>query len=299
MAGDSDLFASEQSLRHQGCERRGANLVRGSDRWVPLLEAKLIHHFNHRYADFGDQPGKAPDRSSTDSLSDPHFLPSSRYWVPADALEKRLPADWSEGWIMGWRNICRSTDERTVIATVAPRVALGHSVNLLYPAAQWRSRAALLQANLSSLVFDWCARQKLSGVNLTQSVFRQLPVLPPERYEEEAPWTPGSSLGEWLMPRVLELTYTSWDLEDYAKGSGYHGAPFPWDVQRRRQLRAEIDAAYLWLYGVEEDEIELVIDSFDGLARREQRELGGIKTAPEVLAALRSLHVGATSIDVR
>ena len=31
-------------------------------------------------------------------------------------------------WLLGWRDICRSTDERTVVATVFPRAGVGHTM---------------------------------------------------------------------------------------------------------------------------------------------------------------------------
>jgi len=46
------------------------------------------------------------------------------------------------------------------------------------------------------------------------------------------------------MPRVIELTYTAWDLEGRSRRTAaYHGEPFSWDEERRFQLRCELDAA--------------------------------------------------------
>ena len=52
----------------------------------------------------------------------------------------------------------------------------------------------------------------------------------------------------WLITRVLELTYTAWDLEAFALDCGYAGPPFRWDEERRFLLRCELDAAYFHLY---------------------------------------------------
>lgn len=56
------------------------------------------------------------------------------------------------------------------------------------------------------------------------------------------------SLTEWLRPRVLELTYTAEDMRPFARDMGYEGDPFPWEEERRAQLRAEINAAIFHLY---------------------------------------------------
>ena len=55
-----------------------------------------------------------------------------RYWVLEREVEARLQdKGWTRGWLFGWRDICRSTDERTVIASTIPRVGVGHTIPLL------------------------------------------------------------------------------------------------------------------------------------------------------------------------
>lgn len=34
------------------------------------------------------------------------------------------------------------------------------------------------------------------------------------------PWEPESSVRHWLLPRVLELTYTAWDIQPFAEDCG-------------------------------------------------------------------------------
>jgi len=80
-------------------------------------------------------------------------------------------------------------------------------------------------------------------------VIRQLPVLPPGAAAQLF-----SKLGidvqveEFFQRCVLELTYTSWDLEAFAQEYGWSGPPFRWDEDRRFRLRCELDAAFLHMY---------------------------------------------------
>jgi hypothetical protein len=60
----------------------------------------------------------------------------------------------------------------------------------------------------------------------------------------------------------LELTYTSYNLAAYAYDLGDTGEPFRWDQQRRQLMRAEIDAAYFHLYGVQREDVEHVMRTF-------------------------------------
>ncbi|MFZ9753834.1 MAG: hypothetical protein ACO3B3_09820, partial [Cyanobium sp.] len=64
-------------------------------------------------------------------------------------------------------------------------------------------------------------------------------------------------------PRVLELTYTSHDLQPWAQDLGYDGPPFIFDPERRALLRADLDAYYAHLYGLSRDELRYILDPAD------------------------------------
>jgi len=52
----------------------------------------------------------------------------------------------------------------------------------------------------------------------------------------------------WVEKRSLELTYTAWDAENFARDCGWGGPPFRWDEDRRFLIRCELDAALFHLY---------------------------------------------------
>ena len=58
----------------------------------------------------------------------------------------------------------------------------------------------------------------------------------------------GDQWSNFIRSRVLELTYTAWDLEAFAQDCGWSGPPFRWDEDRRFLLRCELDAAFFHLY---------------------------------------------------
>ncbi|WP_310643560.1 Eco57I restriction-modification methylase domain-containing protein [Limnohabitans sp.] len=166
-------------------------------------------------------------------------------------MQRRSPK-----WLMGWRRNARATDERTTIATVMPLSGQGDSMFLWTAStAIVETRSAALLANLGSLIFDFVARQKVGGVNFSFYYFKQLPVFPPEIYTEKDLL--------YIVPRVLELTYTALDLAAWAQDLGYTGQPFPFNPERRAQLRAELDAYYARLYGLTRDELRYILDPAD------------------------------------
>jgi hypothetical protein len=114
---------------------------------------------------------------------------------------------------------------------------------------------ALLCANFNSLVFDYCLRNSLNQPSIPQGVFEQTPTLPPCLYT--------SADLAFIVPRVLELTYTSHSMAPFGRDLGYEGPPFKWDENRRAQMRAELDAFYARAYGLTRDELRYILDPAD------------------------------------
>lgn len=191
--------------------------------------------------------------------------------------------EWTRGWLMGWRDIARSTDERTFIASVFPRAGAGDTF-LQMLSARPTDQVLVLLGNINSLAFDYCVRQKISGTHLKYHVTKQFPVLPPSVYRLEDL--------HFIVPRVLELTYTAWDLAPFAQdvwqesepalrellkaqweANGGHPdsppgwveglypfPPFRWDEECRAWLRAELDAYYARLYGLTREELCYILE---------------------------------------
>lgn len=262
---------------------------------VPLYEAKMIHQFDHRWATY-DATGIS-GLVAIDKKESPDFNVSPRYWVARNEVEARLSnLGWTRGWLMGWRDICRATDERTVIVSVLPRVAVGNTMPLFMAHYQTEYVAALF-ANLCCLVMDFVARVKVGGTHLTYGYLKQFPAFPPERYND-------ADLA-FIVPRVLELTYTTHDLAPWAQDLGYSGEPFAFKPKRRTVLRAELDAYYARLYNLTRDELRYILDpadtmgedypseTFRVLKNKELREYGEFRTQRLVLEAWDKLEQGA------
>ena len=196
---------------------------------------------------------------------------------------------WTHGWLMGWRNITSAHVLRTFIASLVPMCGVGHSMPLWFCEQDAPKLQAALLGNFCSMVFDFIARQKVGGTNLTYGYLKQFPTLPPSTYDEAAL--------SFIVPRVLELVYTAEDLRPFAVDLGFTGNPFPWDTGRRALLRAELDAYYAKLYGLTRDELRYILDpadvhgedfpseTFRVLKNNEMRAFGEYRTRRLVLEA--------------
>jgi hypothetical protein len=268
MANDSGLFRNE-----------------AGDGLVPLYEAKMFHQFDHRWATYTID-------GNTCNLIDlekgnPHFLSQPRYWVNRTEVENKLGAKWEKDWLLAFRDVTNATNERTAICSILPKVGVGHTAPIAFLDKNNCVFTFCLLTNWNSLVFDFVTRQKIGGTHLTFTVFRQLPVLPPEAYSTENI--------KFISSRVLELVYTAWDMQPFAQDMGYNGEPFRWDSQRRALLRAELDAYYAKLYGLTRDELRYILDpadvygpdfpseTFHVLKNNEMRQFGEYRTQRLVL----------------
>ena len=298
MANDSGLFGTHAELAAAGWNLKGDRFERVGEVMLPLYEAKMVHQFDHRFGSYEGQSqaqanqGKLPELDHT-AHADPGRVTLPRYWVPQDEVAARLDDTWDRRWLFGWRDITRASDTRTVIACIIPRAAVNHKCPLMMP-SQDPQLVGVLYANLSSMAFDYCARQKVGGISLTYFTMRQLPALRPETYVGATPWAPSVRIRDWLLPRVLELTYTAWNLKAFAEDCGDEGAPFIWDPERRFHLRCEIDAAFFHLYGISFDDTAYILDTFPVVARLEKREHGEYRTKRVVLETYDALAAAAT-----
>ena len=273
MSSDSDLFRTAAQLQKEGWTLEGNRYRQKEALMRPLYEAKLLHQFDHRFATYMPS-GDTRDLTPAEKADSTH-LPQPRYWVKEGEVEDRLIQKdkdgrmtwtWARDWLMGFRDIARSTDVRTTICSVISRVGAGNTMPFVFPEKAGELFPALL-SGMSSFVLDYSARQKVGGTHLTYSYIRQFPVLPPSAFTPEHL--------AFITPRVLELTYTAGDLSGFAADLSYTGPPFTWNDERRFWLRAELDALYFMLYGIGREDVEHIMDTFPIVRRKDEAANSG------------------------
>lgn len=275
MASDSHLFLTEQK-----------------EDTLPLYEGKMIHLYDHRWATFTSTGDNADVRNCTESEhASTIYETSPRYWVHRSDIVSHLPRGFTEPprWLLGFRDIARATDERTLICSLLPFAGVGDTMPQIFPWEENTRLVACLVANLSSLILDYIARIKVGGTHMNFHYLKQFPILPPKAYS--------SADIDYIINRVLELSYTSESMRPWAEDMGYKGDPFPWNPDRRAILRAELDARIAKLYGLTREELDYILDpasffgddsptqTFPGLRRKEEKLYGEYRTRRLVLEA--------------
>lgn len=271
------------------------------ERMLPLYEAKLLHHYDHRWATY-TADGDTRDLT-IEEKQDPNTVVMPRYWVSEDDIPTnrkdkngRLVVEpgvasrlsnksWDRNWLLGWRDICRSTDERTMVDSVIPSAGVGHPfpIACVLPSAD----LPMLCPLLTSFVFDYVCRQKIGGTHLTYGYVTQMPVLAPETLGQ---------YGRWLRPRILELTYAAYDMTPFARDLGHTGEPFIWDEERRAVIRAELDALFFHLYGISRDDTDYILDTFPIIKRKDEAKYGSYRTKELILAEYDRMAAAGVSL---
>ena len=250
---------------------------------IDLYEAKMMFQYDNHFANFIQGEFNYVDEKSSTMLS------LGEYVVEKRELQERLDyLKWKRKWFFIYRNITKANQERTIIAAIVPLLAPVFSCRVLFSELE-TLKISFLMGQFNSVILDYFARQKVGGTNLSDYYTKQFPVLSPDIFD-------GKDL-HFIIPRVLELTYTSWDIKSFADDvwneadddlrgvimkllaentsvTGGHKyepptwlehdkqvklAPFKWDENRRAVLKAELDAYYAKLYGLTEEELRYIL----------------------------------------
>jgi hypothetical protein len=304
MTNDSGKFRTEADLVKLGAYRvAGGWWEKGSAKWLPLYEGKMVQAYDHRAASIvvNSENLKRPAYSmiATEAYhADPAWSPVPQFWVSAnDLLEYKQP------WVIGLKHISSTSNVRTVICAICPSAGYGNSLPVIVSQVSkadetdtFAAWAPLLEANLNSFPLDFVVRQKLHGNNLNWFEMEQLPVVPPEAYDcRFGPRTAGDIVRE----DVLHLTYTAHDMEPFARDQGYQGPPFAWDEEDRLRRRARLDAVFFHLYGPDRDDADYVLSTFPIVKREEeQRYQGRSRSRDLILGHMAALAAGAPDANI-
>ncbi len=313
MTSDSGLFRTRDELQQDGFRLVGNRFLKGDEIYLPLYEAKMIWQFDHRsgtYEGVTSRQNVHLPAPSPAQYVDPTYLPQPWYWVPKTEVDVRL-GEWQRRWLLGFRRIARTTDERTVISSTLPVVGAGDVLPLLVVGSDVSiCLAACLVASANSVVCDHVARQKIGGTHLDFHYAKQLAVLPPTEYAVTDLF--------FILPRMVELVYNGWEMKPFAdevwydadeslraaikqqweanaavtgghtwdlpewleaypeietdRNKGIPRPPFKWDEDRRAHIRAELDAYYAKLYGLTRKQLRYILDPA-GLTPKELEDI--------------------------
>ena len=147
---------------------------------VPIYEGKFIEQYDNRFSTFAGmsaderyQAKASARRQPGDSFVAPKPAPEGRYFIDKKFWESFLDR-YDQPYSLCWRSLTSPTNQRTMIASIIPSMPTCQSVQLLQTTPV--EDLLMILALFNSKVFDFFVRLKMGGIDLTQSVVRQIPV---------------------------------------------------------------------------------------------------------------------------
>ena len=280
MSNDSYLFRTYAQLTAQGATLNGNTFTTvDGETYIPLYEGKMIWHYNHHFGSWpteGERPNSI-NMPSEDELANPDSCIMPWYWVPLSVVNDRLVKydrdgnvvwKWTHNWMLCFRDISKSTNERTLIATIVPKQGFNNKTPIIFEESGILD-GTIMCGILSSIVFDYVTRQKVGGKSMNFFYVKQFPVLTPDQIPSTTQWQ--------IVKRVAELCYFNHDMDGWASELWEEmseeqraalpqlGAQQPWvyNPERRAILQAELDAIFAHLYGLNTEDLVYILDPED------------------------------------
>ncbi len=277
MSDDSKHFKIKETINNFVKDSNTSIRILENIKFLPIYESKFIWIFDYRFAGFNNCTGediiKGHPKQADKNISVLNYHIEPRYWIDNNKfMNKKNHWGWDYNWFLGVRLITNAKNWRTCIATIIPNYPSVNSLNLILNISP--KQALFLVSSMSSLVFDYCTRQKLVGVNLNQFLLEQLPVV------EYSTW---EKFQDMIIPKSIELLYTSEELRDFAMDCGYDRPPYQWDEERRFILQAELDAIFALLYGISKQDLIYIIDTFSIQKQKDILKFKDYKTKITIL----------------
>jgi hypothetical protein len=233
MTDDSGRFRATSHIQ----QLQDANDPRGQGH-LTLHEGKTIHQFSDQW----DTP--------------------PRYAVPiVDLADKPQSAESARYYRAACREVARSTDERTAIATMLPPgVLCGHTISVeRRPAGRPNAAALSLVGVMNSFPFDWLLRQK-AAAHVSLYILSELPA--PELAADADRFMAHACLRLCCNHRGFAALWHEQLGDAWQEPAPRRSWPVLAAEADRWRLRTAMDAVVAQAYGLSRAQYERILDSF-------------------------------------
>lgn len=254
----SDLWREEGWV----CSRDGKLVIaldEIEDVALPLYQGTMIHQYDFSFQSWVRGTGLTATWEATPWEKK---IPGPQFLLSLDDFAANAKA--SQKFKLAFRDIARSTDERTFIAAVVPGLPCGNVLGVL---DAFNESLRPTCAVLNSLVCDYATRERIGGTHLNLYLIEELPLLPKHRIAA----VPGLQIlaaqlcftselfsGEWLAVKDEELRLSCYCWRSF----------WALTTHERLRLRCILDAVVAHLYGLDEDDFRWILRDCDHPAER-------------------------------
>lgn len=233
---------------------------------LPIYEGKFIEQYDNRFSTFAGmaeseryQAKASATRQNGDGFLSPKPVPECRYFIDR-AFWQTFLNRYDQPYSLCWRSLTSPTNQRTMIATIMPSIPTCQSIQLLQTPST--DDLLLILALFNSKVFDYFVRLKMAGIDLTQSVVRQIPVPPKEAWKCRVRLNGVDYQASDAVKALEKLIYRN----EPALNALWEGVQDIKDAEQYylsgTDIREEIDRIIIQLYGLTSAEEDMVRSSF-------------------------------------
>lgn len=228
--------------------------------YLPIYEGKFIEIYNGKFATFKgvSELKKYKNKASARTIeeADRSEYPQSRFFIQEE-IWKNLSKNFSGNYVIAWRSLTSATNRRTMLSTILPLIPTCQSIQIL----QLSEKKMLhILALFNSIVFDYIVRLKMAGLDLTQTIIKQIPVPGEECYGNVIPFKGIDATLEIHINSRIKLLYQS-DKRMNGIFENVKTYQLPED-KTRKEVIAEIDSLIAILYSIDEEKLKRIASSF-------------------------------------
>ena len=250
---------------HSGEIKRDA-----SSGYSAIYEGKFIEQYTAKYATFGqmDDKLKYKNKAFARLINNPQGeeYPEARFFINNN-FWNTLAKNFQKGYVIAWRSLTSASNRRTMLATILPLMPTCQSIQIL----QLNDERQMLHilALFNSIVFDYIVRLKMAGLDLTQSIIKQIPVPQIKQYDNVITFNgKTASISTHIISR-LNVLYS-----DDIRINNIFKKYYLYKVNgNRKTIIAEIDKIIGHLYGISNHDLKKIAHCFDLFYSKEEINL--------------------------
>ena len=230
--------------------------------YAPVYEGKFLELYTAKYATFEGMAEEEKYKGKVSAVPikniDGDKYPQSRFFIQSNVWE-RLKRKFDGEYVIAWRSLTSATNRRTMLATLLPLIPTCQSIQLLQ--LQTKTEMLRVLAVFNSIIFDSIVRLKMAGLDLTQTIIRQLPMPEEERFKKVILFgNVEATIDSHINSRIYRLYMKDSRFEDYFKDIEIYRIA---EERPRKKLIAEIDCLVAMLYEVDGRTLQKIARSFD------------------------------------
>lgn len=238
--------------------------------YEPIYEGKFIELYTGKYASFSgmNEKEKYQNKATARRIQDidGEEYPEARFFIKGDVW-RHLSKSFEDSYIVAWRSLTSATNRRTMLATVLPLIPTCQSIQILQLPNEELLRVLAL---FNSIVFDYIVRLKMAGLDLTQTIIKQISIPDSTAFRKEIFFIDTSARIETHIHSRIKILYMSDkrlahmfdDIETYPIENN----------KSRKEIVAEIDKLIAMAYGIDEIILKKIAASFEKYYTKEEVE---------------------------